>query len=145
MTSGREPAERAAAIPNGTCDVHFCCGSPTTLASGRFVGFVVEAGAGNRSCYLLAIADDGCNWTLSSVVFNGAAEALTPHGKMIEIDGKLVVGVYRHARIDGKPSQGLEAGVIRSDDGGWTWGDPSVVAHGTMENRLRFNENDRVM
>jgi len=69
-----------------------------------------------------------------------------PSGSMHEEeDGTLVMSVWGD-----RSAADVDAGIagivlLRSYDGGATWGDPTVVAYGTPENGLRFNENSFVV
>ena len=94
------------------------------LSGGRLLGLVGTA----SGLMLLSGDDDGHSWRVADVSAETPLTSVTPSGSILEIDGQLVVPVYGPASAQGASGDDLQAGLMRSVDGGRTWGDYSAIA-----------------
>ena len=100
-------------------------GSLTRLTSGRLIAPFAEvnASAVTRTTGFLSSDDDGRSWSVRKPQIESPLDGLAPTGRVLEQpDRTLVMSVY-----GGRSAAELEAGVhgcglVRSDDGGKTWG-----------------------
>jgi len=101
-------------------------GTLAALKSGKVLGIL----SGGEELHLLASEDDGGSWSASAVKVETPLAWATPCGRIMEIGGELVVPVYGPASSEGEAGKSLEAGLVRSGDGGRTWGDYGAIAGG---------------
>jgi len=104
-------------------------GTVTALDSGKLIGLVVEVGKARRTMRRITSDDEGRTWSLAKTTINAAGTSLTPYGRMLQIDGWLAVGAYGTMSTQEQQSPFSQAGLLRSDDGGRTWGDFSLIAY----------------
>ena len=96
------------------------------------------------TCYCLS-ADGGRRWT-EPVAYRSAHLSLaSPYGRMVAApDGALLMCLYGRAR---EPREGCRDLTVlaRSQDGGRTWGDESIVAWGHNETAYAFLPDGRLL
>jgi len=106
-------------------------GTLATLASGRLVATAAQMGAGPapRAVHLLTSDDGGANWQASGpLAFPGVTWA-SPYGRLMEDEqGTLVMSVEAGLGADQGRKDKACVGLVRSSDGGQSWGDFSVIA-----------------
>ena len=108
-------------------------GTMTTLKSGRIIAPFAEFGEAqttSKFC-LLSSEDNGKSWQVNDPSANVPLIWWAPCGRVIETsDGTLIVPVYGAAsQIDLKATI-HNCGLLRSLDGGKSWGDYSLIAQG---------------
>ncbi|MHB0856738.1 MAG: sialidase family protein [Anaerolineae bacterium] len=82
--------------------------------------------------YTCASSDGGCTWSEAVGYRADLLSQASPYGRMLTLpDGGMLMGVYGHPR--GVPGASLRSILLRSTDGGLTWGDESLVAEGYNE------------
>ena len=113
-------------------------GKITALASGRLVGLVMEAGKTGARLRLIASDDEGRNWSVGETTIKSpAASSVTPHGRILEVDGQLAVGMVS---TPGQNAARSQAGLIRSTDGGRTWADFSPIVSDSEGSAMEFKD-----
>jgi hypothetical protein len=96
---------------------------------------VFDPTGGYRTVYLIRSTDGGRTWSdAQPILENGpTGDHLSPYGKMVELrDGTIILALYRGNRPDGR----YLSTIVRSRDGGRTWGDSSTIAEGADETAL---------
>ena len=107
-------------------------GTLTVLKSGRIVApFVEWIDRGKRArLALLSSSNQGAGWTVTSPRIRSPLYWLQPTGRMIETNtGQLVMAVHGSATEADLNATIHSCGVLRSNDGGQSWGDFSWLAH----------------
>ncbi|MEA1952083.1 MAG: exo-alpha-sialidase, partial [Planctomycetota bacterium] len=98
-------------------------GTLTRLSSGKLLApFIEEPG----TVRILSSADDGQSWQASKPIDCSPLENATPYGRLVELGGELVMPVFGTLPVDGKKAPC--SGLLRSNDGGKTWGNFNVIA-----------------
>ena len=102
-------------------------GTLTRLGSGRLAVVVME---GSQQARMLTSDDGGQSWQTGETLKFAGVKRASPYGRMIEMGGG-TLGLAVEADVDeaAKPCTGL----MRSMDGGMTWGDFSMIARGFKE------------
>jgi hypothetical protein len=77
-------------------------------------------------------ADAGLTWEPPSPLGAGELADGSPYGKIVGLDGALLMAVYARERGSGA----THSHVVRSVDDGRTWGDATLVARGMNETAL---------
>ena len=113
-------------------------GTVTALASGRMVGFVVAKKDEDTDMRLIASEDDGQSWRTTRVTMHSPLVSMMPYGKIIQIDGQLVVPISGRASAEGEEVS--EVGLLRSSNGGRTWTDYSPIMQGREGQEMAYKE-----
>src|SRR5712692_257002 len=98
--------------------------------NGRF-----DPDGGYRTVYLTRSTDNGQSWSAAEPICESSSpgEQLSPYGRMVELaDGTILLALYAGRR----PADGYASCVLRSRDGGKSWGDRSLIARGFDETAL---------
>ena len=95
---------------------------------------------GYDEVFTVRSSDYGVTWSAPSVADVDAIPVegpqYSPYGKMIELpDGAILMPMYVGSRHD---SQRSDSVILRSRDGGETWGDGSLIAEGFDETALAY-------
>ena len=98
-------------------------GTLTRLSSDRLLAPFDE---GVGTLRLLSSTDDGDTWDLSEPVNCSPLLQAIPYSRIVEIDGELLMPVFGRSTVGGKESS--SSGIMRSADGGATWGDFTAIA-----------------
>lgn len=84
--------------------------------------------------------DSGRTWVEDQLINYTPINGASPFGKIREVDGVLHMPIYGGEKIIGDPDRAIRVGpdtcptyLLRSTDGGRTWGDPTLVALGLNE------------
>lgn len=84
--------------------------------------------------------DRGCSWVEDQLLNYTPINGASPFGKIREADGVLHMPIYGGGKVVGDPDRAVRVGattcpthLLRSTDGGRTWGDPTLVALGLNE------------
>ena len=118
-----------------------------SLSDGTLMVSYVHAGYSNGQfdrtkgydeVFTVRSSDYGVTWSAPSVADVDAIPVegpqYSPYGKMIELpDGAILMPMYVGSRHD---SQRSDSVILRSKDGGETWGDGSLIAEGFDETAL---------
>ena len=115
-------------------------GTMTRLRSGRIIvpfaeildhGEYMDDFDAVNTFRLLSSDDDGKSWQVSDPEVTGPLSWWAPSGKVIETgDGALVMPVYGAVSNDDLEATIHNCGLLRSRDGGRSWGDFSWIARG---------------
>ncbi len=100
--------------------------------NGRF-----DPARGYEKIHLIRSSDEGKTWSAPQPVDTGAIRGpqFSPYGKMVETpDGTILMAVYAGSRLE-KP-ESFSSWILRSRDGGRSWGDATRVAGGSDETAL---------
>ena len=109
-------------------------GTLTRLTSGALIApfAVLDDRQATSRFRLLASADGGRHWTTRDPQVDVPLAWWAPRGKLIETaDGMLTMAVYGATTRDRLKRTVHQCGLLRSRDGGQTWGGYSVVTHGS--------------
>lgn len=84
--------------------------------------------------------DGGRTWVEDELINYTPLNGASPFGKIREVDSVLHMPIYSGEKIVGNPGRAVRVGpstcptyLLRSSDGGRTWGDPTLVALGLNE------------
>ena len=105
-------------------------GTLTALRSGRILAPFAEVGirSSTSSVRILTSEDNGGTFSASDPVPVSPLHWAAPYGRICEVDGDLVMPVFGcRSERDLKSTRHI-CGVLRSRDGGATWGDWSLIA-----------------
>ena len=107
-------------------------GTMTKLKDGRIVAPLVELNDNqSQGKVRLLASDDGRKWQVRQVSADLPLIWWAPCGRVIEAyDGTLVMAVYGATSDDDLKATIHNCGLLRSCDGGATWGDYSTIARG---------------
>ena len=97
-------------------------GTLTHLQSGRLIAPFHDEGA----VRMLVSEDDGATWHASDPIDCAPLHDATPYSRIVEINGELLSPMFGHIVEAGRPA--ACSGLMRSNDGGKTWHDFSVIA-----------------
>ena len=104
--------------------------------------------------YMVRSTDGGLTWTQPVTIdtsMTPVPDGCNPHGKMAQLpDGTLLMSVYLSYRDSGAQASYQRHGqfgtvVLRSRDGGRTWGDASLLAEGFVEPSLYVLPSGRLI
>ena len=108
-------------------------GTLTALASGRLIAPFAELGPGEATSTvrLLSSEDGGESWQVTDLKADCPLAWWAPCGKVIETaDGTLAMPVYGAATDDDLGATIHNCALLRSSDGGESWGEFSWIARG---------------
>ena len=110
-------------------------GTMTKLKGGRIVAPFVELSDNEAKGQVrLLVSDNGREWQVRQVTADLPLTWWAPCGRLIEsADGTLTMAVYGAASEDDLRATIHSCGLVRSRDGGSTWGDFSMIAQGGEE------------
>ena len=111
------------AVLRGRGAVPRAMGTLTRLTSNRLLAAFDE---GPGTLRLLSSVDGGDTWTPSEPVDCGPLLAAVPYGRVVTVDGALLLPVF--GTLAGNGTTAAAAGVLRSADGGATWADFTAIA-----------------
>ena len=106
-------------------------GTLSKLGTGKLVAAVAEMGEGPgpKLVRLLTSQDGGQSWEAGAPLTFPGVRWASPYGRLIEgRQGTLVMSVGTELLPDAPEKGKICAGLIRSTDGGRSWGDFSVIA-----------------
>jgi hypothetical protein len=100
---------------------------PVDVASGERRWRLPDPVAGDDDLFVVASGDRGRTWTAPRAVRSALHAWASPYGRIVALaDGALAMAVYG-PRIDGGAAGDFDASILRSRDGGATWGEPARV------------------
>lgn len=101
--------------------------------------------------FVVISRDRGCTWSAPTAVRSARCGWVSPFGRIITApDGTLLMPAYGTVRGAGTSARDEAAGrfdaiVLRSRDGGATWGDDSLVLEAASELSLCFTSPERLV
>ena len=107
-------------------------GTLTCLNSGRLIAPFIDDGI----VKLLRSADDGTTWNATTAIDNSPLAEATPHGRLLETDNEVLMPVF--GKLDIGQRQTPCSGLLRSRDGGQTWGDFTVMACDREKGQIEY-------
>ena len=107
-------------------------GTLTCLSSGRLMAPLVDA----ATVRMLVSDDDGNTWKASDPIDCSPLRQATPYSRLVESGGTLLMSVFGKLPAD----EGLApcSGLLRSRDGGKTWGTFTVIACDRAERKVAY-------
>ena len=108
-------------------------GTLSRLAAGRLIApfAVLDAAAATSEIGLLQSDDDGRTWSVIEPQIESPLQWLAPTGRVVEqADGTLVMSVHGADSVAALQETVHGCGLLRSDDGGKTWGRYSWIVRG---------------
>jgi hypothetical protein len=107
-------------------------GTLTRLRSGRLVAPFAD-GDGVRT---LSSQDDGASWEASDVIDTAPLRPAGPYSRLVETEDELLMPVF--GKLPGAGREVPCSGLLRSRDGGRTWGPFTEIAGDRSEKPLEF-------
>jgi hypothetical protein len=104
----------------------------TRVRSGQLLAPLVEGG----TLRLLTSADDGAAWQASRRIWCSPLRRPVPCGRIVETGDELLMPLSGRVLLDGR--EAACSGLLRSADGGESWGDFTVIACDTHEGAMQF-------
>ncbi|MBI2265937.1 MAG: exo-alpha-sialidase [Armatimonadetes bacterium] len=96
------------------------------------------------TCFFAISRDRGESWSPPKELALAGYENVSPYGRIVEMpDRTLWMNVYGTKK--GGPEGKYEAFVIRSRDGGESWGDPSLIGKGLNETSFLLLPDERIL
>ena len=86
--------------------------------------------------YQLVSQDDGTTWGLSAPIDCSPLQAATPYGRLVQIDHELLMPLFGKLSVAGRMVDC--SGLLRSRDGGKTWGNFTVIACDREEGKIAY-------
>ena len=110
-------------------------GTVTTLKSGRIIAPFTEVSDQSASCTvrILSSDDDGQTWQVGEAINIRPLVWAAPYGRPFEQNGQLVMPVFGAMSQNDLQATRLCSGLLRSSDGGQTWGQWSLIAGGDAD------------
>ena len=108
-------------------------GTLTRLACGKLTAAFVESPGVVR---MLTSEDGGATWTATGAVDCSPLEQACPSGRLVEIKDELLMPLFGNLPAGGK--QVSCSGLLRSADGGKTWGPFTEIACDRDEGKVEF-------
>lgn len=115
-------------------------GAAGVLDSGKIVGLLMEARRVVKDLRLITSDDGGKSWNIETTALQFPLISVTPHGRIIEMDGVLLAPVYGIISTEDEGEESLQAGLVRSRDRGLTWGDYSPLAYDPEAGDMVYKE-----
>ena len=105
-------------------------GTMTTLRSGKLIAPFVETDdrVGKSTVRMLCSDDGGESWSVGAPVGTNPLVWAAPYGRVIELEDELLMPIFGALTREDLASTRLCAGLLRSKDGGESWGDWSAMA-----------------
>ena len=123
---------RAVYSPANKKAVPTATGTLTRLASGELVAPFAEG----DEVRLLVSKDDGGTWKASKAIDCSPLLQAKPHSRLVEHNGELLMSLFGKLPVTDK--QAPCSGLLRSRDGGKTWGNFTVIACDRKESKTEF-------
>ena len=107
-------------------------GTMTTLKSGKLILPVAVFGKQQTTCQvsIFASSDAGKSWKQLNATFDVPLHWWAPRGRLTETNNGLVMPIYGAETEEGLRGTVHNCGLLRSRDGGNSWGDFSFIARG---------------
>jgi len=115
-------------------------GAAGVLPSGKIIGLLMEARRAVKDLRLITSDDGGRSWNVESVTLEFPLISVTPYGRILTVDRALVVPVYGIISTEEESEESLRAGLLRSRDGGLTWGDYSPLSYDPEAGDMVYKE-----
>ena len=115
-------------------------GSMTTLESGKIIAPFAELNheTNTSQVRILSSEDDGQSWQTGPVIDTPPLVWASPYGRPFEHQGELVMPVFGAMTVQDLTQTRLCSGLLRSSDGGKTWGDWSAIAGPDSQSQVSF-------
>jgi len=107
-------------------------GTMTRLRTGELVAPFEEAGI----VRLLVSRDDGASWDSSPPIDCSPLQEAVPYGRLVEANDELLMPLFGKQPVAGRAAPA--SGLLRSRDGGRTWGDFTAIACDRAEGRIEY-------
>ena len=115
-------------------------GTMTTLRSGTVMAPFAELDdrAGRSTVRILSSCDGGENWRASAPLGTDPLVWAAPYGRPVEFGDELLMPIFGALSHEDLAATRLCVGLLRSKDGGETWGDWSAIAGPDPERKISY-------
>lgn len=115
-------------------------GTMTVLSSGKLIAPFAELddGAGKSVVRMLIADDGGESWRVGAPIGTDPLVWAVPYGRVVEMGSELLMPVFGAMSEEDLVSTRLCVGLLRSQDGGESWGEWSVIAGSDSDGKVSY-------